>query len=108
MKPPSARLFASMVTLRKAGWTNVLGIRTPTYTDTPNVTADVQQDNGERAPDHMRDAGTITHKVMFPADPGVKVSDLILSTEGTLAVLAPASNQVTRDVYWVTYCRQET
>lgn len=109
MRPPSARVLRNRVTKTVITWTtDAAGGRVPG----PGAPSDplpcsVQPASAKSVPDHLRQQGVAYYDVLFPADPAVKVRDLLTWVDGgnkTLVVWGIALDQAGRGSTWLVTC----
>lgn len=92
MRTPSARCLSNTVTVRRATYGNVRGVRTATYADAIHQ-ASVQAGSGADGDAHLQELGATAYRVYFASDPGCKAGDLIVWGTRTLSVVAVPSDR---------------
>lgn len=97
-------LYPNAVTIQRATWSNVRGVRTATYTSS-TAYASVQSRRADRVFPYDLASGETGYVVYFAANPNVKPDDRIVWGSLTLSVLAPASDEAGRGLVFSVDCK---
>lgn len=98
-----ASLLINPVTVKIATYSNVKGVRTPTYTNT-SAYASVQPMSATAQSKYGIEDSSTGFMAYFQSNPGVKAGDQIVWNNSVLSVLGPASDQAGRGRVYAVAC----
>lgn len=102
---PLQNLCINAVTIRTATWSNLRGVRTPSYSDASSM-ASVQPMKADRVRLHGLEAGQTGYTCYFAEDPTVNEADLIVWGAKTIFVLGPTRDEAGRGRCFAVDCRE--